>query len=162
MVFCNTCYKKLFGPRGCGHGNSLIAPPGIAEGEQPLSRTCTPRSTTPYTMSSSAPKFVYNLHVQGFITTSKSLGVLHVSMLCLLLSVCMLVLSSGTRLVWLASPALDFWTQPHSMMLGMGWQSSAISATSWPPRSRQRGLGTQELKKKQGAESYNSSNISFK
>jgi len=60
MVFCNACYKKLFGPRGCGYGNSLIAAPGVEEEERPLSRTSTqgtrPGSSTPSQTSSSGPK----------------------------------------------------------------------------------------------------------
>jgi len=47
-IFCNTCYKKLFGLGGCGYGK---------EGEeQHLPRIVTPGSSTPSYSSSAAPK----------------------------------------------------------------------------------------------------------
>ena len=60
MVFCNTCYKRLFGPRGCGYGNSLVSAAGLADDEHGQSRTETPThrpgSGTPSLMPSLAPK----------------------------------------------------------------------------------------------------------
>ena len=154
MVFCNTCYKKLFGPRGCGYGNTMVAAAGLQGEEKSLSRNATPShkpgASTPSLMSSNGPKCVVvnDNAIEYFYLCP---GVPLVSPAYMPLSVSMLAASSGTRPAWPAPPALKYSTPPHSMMLEVGRQSTATSATSWPWCSRRRGPGrTRKLRRGRG------------